>query len=196
MPKIPTKKVPPKTNLTHHFLLASPRIQGEPFERSLVYICRHDSDGALGLIVNKPLPHTSVGKLLDDLAIDTSDNQLFKYPALEGGPMSGEVGFVLHTGQPTWMSSFAITENVCITTSKDILHNLGTAQGVPHFLLCLGHSSWANTQLSHEIEQGDWFVMPASLPLLFDTPYEKRWDEAAAQLGINADFLSMEIGHA
>lgn len=196
MPKLPTKKIPPKTNLTHHFLLASPRIEDEPFHQSVVYICRHDSDGALGLIINKPILHTNIGKLLDELRIDASDITLYQQAALDGGPMNGEVGFVLHTGQPAWVSSFAITENVCITTSKDILQYLGEGQGVPHYLLCLGHSSWANQQLETEIAQGDWFVLPASLPLIFDTPYEKRWETLAQKLGINADFLSAEIGHA
>lgn len=181
--------------LTHHFLMASPRIEEGIFHQALVYICQHDSMGALGLVINKALP-TNIGKLLEELQIDVSEPTLHSLPPLDGGPISPEVGFVLHTGQPSWVSSFAITENVCITTSKDILHGIGVGQGVGHFLLCLGHASWADGQLEAEIAEGDWFMMPATMKLLFDTPFEERWQQAGALQGINFDFLSTDIGHA
>lgn len=193
-----TQKNPNRTKspvLTHHFLVASPRITDGIFHQSLVYICQQDDMGVLGLIINKPLNNT-VGKLFEELQIDVTHSDLHKMPPLDGGPLSPEVGFVLHTGQPTWLSSFAITENVCITTSKDILHGIALGQGVEHFLLCLGHASWAKGQLEAEINEGDWFVQPANLKLLFDTPFEQRWQQAGAVQGINFDILSTDIGHA
>lgn len=184
------------TQYTNHFLLAAPRIDGGMFHQSLVYICRHDRDGVLGLIINKPLHHTNASKLFEELDIDVTAHDLHRKLALEGGPVNPEVGFVLHTGQPNWASSFAITENVCITTSKDILQSIAAGHGVEHYELCLGHASWAKGQLEQELAQGDWFVLPASIGLLFDTAYEARWQTAADQLGINADRLTMDIGHA
>ena len=113
-------------NLTNHFLIASPNIDGGIFYQSLVYICRQDQQGALGLVINKPIETSNVAKLFEELNIDVTITDLHRKLPLDGGPMNPEVGFVLHTGQPDWVSSFAITENVCITTSKDILQSIAT----------------------------------------------------------------------
>ena len=170
-----------KANLTHHFLIAAPELSDPRFEQALIYICRHDKHGALGLMVNRPLEQSRVGKLLEDLDIEVTNPQVMEDVALEGGPMYPEVGFVLHTGQPEWASSFAISENVCITTSQDILKRIAAGQGVGHYQLCLGHA---------------WLVCPADLNLLFDTPFEERWQIAADKIGVNFDYLSSDIGHA
>ena len=103
---------------------------------------------------------------------------------------------MLHTGQPEWASSFAISENVCITTSQDILKRIAAGQGVGHYQLCLGHASWGKKQLDQELSNGDWLVCPADLNLLFDTPFEERWQIAADKIGVNFDYLSSDIGHA
>ena len=183
-------------NFTNHFLIATPNIDAGIFQHSLVYICRHDPHGVLGLVLNKPIYHSNVSKLFEELDINITTNNLHKKHPLDGGPMNPEVGFVLHTGQPDWVSSFAITENVCITTSKDILQSIASGQGVEHFELCLGHASWAKGQLETEINQGDWFVLPGDMQLLFETPYEERWHIASERLGIDFDRLSTDIGHA
>ncbi|PNK60596.1 YqgE/AlgH family protein [Psychrobacter sp. FDAARGOS_221] len=183
-------------NLTHHFLIAAPSMPDDRFAQSLIYICRHDKHGVLGLIVNKPILDTKVPSLLEGLDIEVEDDSVMEDVALEGGPVFPEVGFVLHTGQPTWASSFAISENVCITTSKDILHRIAEGQGVEHYYLCLGHASWTKGQLEREISQGDWLVCPADLSLLFEAPFEERWHLAANKIGVDFNFLSDDIGHA
>ena len=185
-----------KANLTHHFLIAAPELSDPRFEQALIYICRHDKHGALGLMVNRPLEQARVGKLLEDLDIEVTDAQVMEDVALDGGPMYPEVGFVLHTGQPEWASSFAISENVCITTSQDILKRIAAGQGVGHYQLCLGHASWFRGQLEKEINQGDWLVSPGDLSLLFEIPFEERWRHAALKIGVDLDFLSDDIGHA
>lgn len=190
------RKMTKNQNLTHHFLIASPNIDGGIFQQSLVYICRHDKQGVLGLVLNKPLYHSHVTQLFEELDINVTTPNLHKKHPLDGGPVNPEVGFVLHTGQPDWASSFAISENICITTSKDILHNIASGQGVEHFELCLGHASWGKGQLEQELSQGDWFVLPATLSLIFDTPYAERWQLASDTLGIDFDKLTTEIGHA
>ncbi len=186
----------PRANLTHHFLIAAPQLSDPRFAEALIYICRHDKQGALGLMINRPLEHARVGKLLEDLSIEVSDPQVMEDVALEGGPMYPEVGFVLHTGQPEWASSFAISENVCITTSQDVLGRIAAGHGVGHYHLCLGHASWGKKQLENELDSGDWLVCPADLTLLFDTPFDERWRSAADKIGVNFDYLSNDIGHA
>lgn len=183
-------------NLTHHFLIAAPQMPDPRFGRTLVYICRHDEHGALGLVVNQPILDSQVGKLLEDLDIEVSNPAIKKDAPLAGGPVHPEVGFVLHTGQPDWASSFAISENICITTSKDILQHIASGQGIGHYQLCLGHASWGKKQLERELDSGDWLICPADLTLLFETPFNKRWHMAGEKIGVNLDFLSSEIGHA
>ena len=186
----------PKVNLTHHFLIAAPEMSDPRFAQALIYVCRHDRHGALGLIVNRPIENIYVHKLLENLSIEVTQPQVMQDVALEGGPMYPEVGFVLHTGQPIWASSFAISENVCITTSQDVLKRIATGQGVGHYQLCLGHASWGKKQLENELDNGDWLVCPADLTLLFDTPFEARWQLAADKIGVNFEYLSSDIGHA
>ncbi|WP_227430235.1 YqgE/AlgH family protein [Psychrobacter sp. I-STPA6b] len=183
-------------NLTHQLLVATPQMPDERFNRALIYVCRHDPQGVLGLVINKPILDANVGKLLEDLDIDVTDHQVRHDTALEGGPMYPEIGFVLHTGQPHWASSFAISENICITTSRDILQHIAQGQGVGHYYLCLGHASWSAGQLEAEIAQGDWLLCPADLSLLFETPFDERWHQAGEKIGVHLDFLSDDIGHA
>ncbi len=183
-------------HLQHHFLIATPNIDTGIFHQSLVYICHQDKQGALGLIINKPLS-TSLVKLFDELQLPVTSHSLLQHRTpLNAGPLNSAVGFILHTGQPNWSSSFAVAENVCVTTSKDILQSIGSGQGVEYFELCLGHSSWIRGQLENEIERGDWFVIPAQLDLLFKVDYSERWQQAMNILGVNLDKFSMDIGHA
>lgn len=183
-------------NLTNHFLLASPHIDDGIFQQSLIYICRTDKQGTLGLVLNKPITETNLLSLFENLDIAVTMPDFHKKLPLAGGPMNPEVGFVLHTGQPVWASSFVITENVCITTSRDVLHSIASGNAVRHFELCLGHSSWVAGQLENEIARGDWIVLPADLSIIFDTKAEHRWQKVVDLLGIDFDKFTMEMGHA
>ena len=187
------KKTNPK-NLAHHFLLASPQMDDERFEDTLIYVCRHNADGAWGFIVNQPLS-ISVGGLLHELDLPSSQIAM-NTPAINGGPMRPDAGFVLHTGLPDFKSSFAIGENVCLTTSKDILQAIAHNEGVGHYQLLLGHASWGPGHLEYELREGAWLTCPADLGLLFEQPYALRWESAAAKIGVKLDRLVDEIGHA
>jgi hypothetical protein len=105
-------------------------------------------------------------------------------------------GFVLHTGQPTWHSSIAVGENICITTSKDILDAIAHNEGVGRYQIALGYASWTKNQLEDELARGDWLVCDADMDLIFNIPYDDRWDAAYKKLGLDRTWLSSEIGHA
>lgn len=184
-------------NLTHHFLIASPHMPDERFDRTLIYICRHDKHGAMGLVINQPIRELSMIHMLDDLDVPVNygNTNIGDKMVLAGGPIHPEAGFILHTGQPRWISSVALSENLCLTTSKDVLHNIAIG-GVCHFQMCLGHSVWQREQLAQEIAQGDWLVCPADTQLLFETDYDKKWLLAGQKLGINLNYLSADIGYA
>ncbi len=183
----------PKSNLTHRCLVASPEMQDPLFAHSLVYIARHDEDGALGLIINRPSA-VELADLLTDLQINA--DHVSRQKVFEGGPVRPEVGFVMHTGNPVWHSSIAVSENVCITTSKDILEAIAHNEGVERFQIMLGYSSWAPGQLENELSHGDWLTCEPDMSLLFSVPPDQRWQAATEKLGINTVWLSSDIGHA
>ncbi len=179
-------------NLTHQFLIATPSLQDPAFAQTVVYIARHDDEGAMGFIVNR-LSSISLNDVLMDLQIRTDRPQGVVY---HGGPVRPEVGFVLHSGQPTWSSSVAIAENLCLTTSKDILRAIALEDSVRQYSICLGHAGWSGPQLEAEIERGDWLMVRADPKILFDLPANQRYSAAQKLLGVDGSWLSDEIGHA
>ena len=115
---------------------------------------------------------------------------------LQGGPFRPESCFVLHTGQPTLHSSVSVGENVCITTSKDILDAIAHNQGVGSYQIALGYASWDKNQLEQELSRGEWLVCDSDMDLIFNLPYAERWDAAYKKMGLDRTWLSSEIGHA
>lgn len=181
-------------NFTHQLLIASVSMDDPRFAGSVIYIAKHEKNGTLGLIINQTID-VSVRQMLEELEIET---QILRKPpqVLYGGPIRPDVGFVIHTGQPHWFSSFAVSENVCITTSKDVLDAIAHNRGVGNFQICLGHASWYEGQLEQEIANGDWYTCPADMQLLFELPYEQRWQAAMQKQGIDYTRLNPVIGHA
>lgn len=185
-------------NLTNHLLIAPPNMPDPRFAESVVYIARHDKHGAFGFVINQPL-NMSAFELFSDININVSANFQQNFSVKEvllGGPVRPEVGFVLHTGLPDWQSSVAITENICFTTSKDILQAIAENNSVSHFQICLGHASWQTKQLEAELAAGGWFAVAADSHLLFKLPFKERWQAAAQKAGINFNWLVDDVGSA
>lgn len=182
-------KTPRPKNLAHHFLLASTQMSDERFADTLIYICRHNADGAWGFIVNQSLP-ISVGGLLYELDLPSSQIAM-NTPAINGGPMRPDAGFVLHTGLPDFKSSFVIGENVCLTTSKDILERL-SEDSLSHYLMCMGFCTWAKGQLENELNLGDWLICPADLQILFGAPIDERLSLAYDKLSIKPTLITTQ----
>lgn len=159
-------------NLTHYFLLPSPSMDDERFQNALIYICRHSSQGAWGFIINQPHPFLSVGTILGEMGLSGSYRTI-STPVMHGGFVRPEAGFVLHTGQPDFTSSFVIGDNVCLTTSKDVLKWIAT-DGLSHYLLCMGFCNWGKGQLERELLAKDWLFCPADAHTLFAEAFELR----------------------
>lgn len=183
------------TRLTHHFLIPTNQMDDERFIDSLIYICRHHKDGAWGFIINRPNDDMSVGGLLLNAKIDAGATAMHM-PTLDGGPVREEAGFVLHTGLPTYQSSFALSENLCLTTSRDILRDLTNSAKISHFLLCLGFCSWGRGQLETEIGRGDWLVTPAKIDVLFHADHHKKRHLALSSMGLNPNHFFAMVGRA
>ncbi|MDQ9020939.1 YqgE/AlgH family protein [Acinetobacter sichuanensis] len=182
-----------KQYLKHRCLIAPPDLADHFFSNTVIYLARHDENGAQGLIINRPTG-LQIKELLSDLEIEA--DHVHPHEVLQGGPLRPEAGFVLHTGQPTWHSSIAVGENICITTSKDILDAIAHNEGVGRYQIALGYASWEKNQLENEISRGDWLICDSDMDLIFNLPYDERWDAAYRKIGIDRTWLSSEIGHA
>lgn len=185
-------------SLQNHFLIAMPALQGGLFERSVVYVCQHNSDGAMGLIINRPLD-ISVDELLQQMKLTQDSawkNQNSAAKVLMGGPISPERGFVLHTPQKNWSHSITLNKELMLTTSKDILSSIGTEQAPEDYIVVLGYSGWDLKQLEQEISHNSWLTLPATPRLLFDVECDQRWQQASRSLGFDAWQMPDQIGHA
>ena len=184
------------TSLRDHFLIAMPTMADPHFSHSVIYICEHSPEGAMGIVVNMPLS-IHLGDVLQNMNIKTDDSGLTQTPVLAGGPIQQERGFVIHRGSTEkWESSLALTKSISITTSKDILFAIANHKGPKDLIIALGYAGWDSGQLEREIAQNTWLCGPADPQVLFDIAPENRWRAAGALLGVDMDCLSLEVGHA
>lgn len=182
-------------NLTHHFLIAMPAMTDPNFSRTLTYVAEHNEEGALGIIVNRPID-LSVKDLFERVEVPMDADGYQSVPVYYGGPVQTDRGFVLHRPAGEWLSSLQVTPDIALTSSKDILVSVG-AQGEPKdVLISLGYAGWSPGQLENEIAQNAWLTVPADPAILFNTAPEARLDAAMALLGINFANLSDVAGHA
>ena len=191
-------------NLTHHFLIAMPGLEDKAFNRSVVYLCEHSERGALGLVINKP-SDINLKVLFEKIELHLSRPELGNAPVFQGGPMQTERGFVLHepvvanapdSAESVYASTMVIPGGLEMTTSKDVLEALATGAGPRKVLVSLGYSAWEQGQLESELAENSWLTVGADPAVIFDTPVEQRYDKALSLLGIDANMLSGEAGHA
>ncbi len=182
-------------DLRNHLLIAMPAMGDPNFEHSVTLVCQHDEYGAFGVAINKPLDLT-VGELLQQLEIEVTEQAIAHQYALSGGPVQAEQGFVLHDGERTWDSTLVITDNLALTSSRDILSDIACGQGPRNFLLILGCAGWGPGQLENEIKANAWLTCVANHDLIFTMPYKKRWQGAAFTLGVDVNLLGVTAGHA
>jgi len=209
-------------SLENQLLIAMPSLDDSYFNKTVTYICEHNEEGAMGLIINLPV-NITLSDLLkqipseedekfdpagDSANSDTADNirlidnavtditNSLEQRVLAGGPIAQQRGFVLHSSQTGWSSSLALSKELMITTSKDILMALGTEKAPEHFMVTLGYAGWGPGQLEQELQANSWLTAPADSEILFNTPIEQRWKKATEKLGIDLAHLSSDIGHA
>jgi putative transcriptional regulator len=195
-------------NLTHHFLIAMPGLEDAGFTKSVVYLCEHSERGALGLVINKP-SELNLRHLFDKVDLPMQRQDLSNTPVFQGGPLQTERGFVLHEtmhGTPSagdtpseaavYASTMTIPGGLEMTTSRDVLEAISCGAGPSRVLVSLGYSSWGEGQLETELADNSWLTVAADTAVIFDTPIEKRYDQALKLLGIEAWMLSPVAGRA
>lgn len=184
------------TSLANQFLIAMPSLDESYFGRTIIYLCEHDDDGAMGLVINKPT-ELSIAKVLAELnLVDEDDDKLSDKNVMSGGPVQTDRGFILHNDDKLWSSSLKLDDKITVTTSKDILAKLNTEQGPQKFIMTLGYAGWSPGQLEQELADNTWLTLEADPELLFNTPVDKCWDKALEKLGVSIDQLSSMSGHA
>lgn len=205
-------------SLENQLLIAMPSLGDPYFNRTVTYICEHNNEGAMGLIINLPV-NITLSDLLKQIEPDknketekssksddssnltdksdiTNITNSLEQLVLTGGPIAQQRGFVLHSSQSGWGSSLTLSKELMITTSKDILMALGTERAPENFIVTLGYAGWGPGQLEQELQANSWLTTPADSDILFNTPIEQRWQKATEKLGIDLAHLSSDIGHA
>jgi putative transcriptional regulator len=183
------------TSLTNHFLIAMPALADPNFYHTVTYICAHNEDGAMGIIINRPLG-LSLGEVLQQMEISSGSAHIERIPIYQGGPVQADRGFVLHQPLKKWDSCIEIAGDMGIATSRDILHAIAHGEGPEQVLIALGYAGWAPGQLEKEILENAWLNAPADTSIIFNTPIEQRWHAAAGLMGIDLETLSIDVGHA
>lgn len=190
-----------KINFQNHFLIAMPGLKHPLFKHSVIYMFKHDNRGAMGIIINKKIENLTIKKVLYQLKINihTSSkiSQKHNYPVIIGGPVLEDRGFILHTSfKKKFTSSTTISQDISITTSRDVLEHIANLNVPQKILLALGYCLWHKNQLEYEIANNIWLTTPADIKIIFETPFSERWIRSAKNIGINMSQLTSEIGHA
>ncbi len=186
------------------FLIAMPGMMDPRFDQTVIYMCAHTEEGAMGLVINRPADDLDVASLLVKLGIIDEAAAAIELPeslrrqsVLVGGPVEPTRGFVLHsTDYFRPEGTLPISASVGLTATLEILKDMAQGRGPEHALLALGYAGWAPGQLESEMAQNAWLTCEADEDILFHTPLEKRYEKALARLGIDPGFLSADAGHA
>lgn len=170
-----------------------PALTADYFGNSITYVCEHNDDGAMGLIINRPMD-MSLTEVLAQIGIDVASN--LEKPVLEGGPVQTDRGFILHTDETGAEVGVSLGNGLMLSTAHQTLEAIGRGEGPARFLFALGYAGWDSGQLETELAANAWLTCPASEDILFDVPFENRIDRAAASLGIDFSLMSPQAGHA
>lgn len=183
------------TYLANHLLIAMPGLADPNFSRGVTFLCQHSAEGALGIVINR-LSSFRLGEVLEQMQISTSVRGLADQPVYAGGPVQTDRGFVMHEPGLAWDSTFRVSNEVAVTTSRDVLAAMAEGRGPQRALVALGYAGWGAGQLEDEIRENAWLSVPAHGSILFETPLEARWQAAARLAGVDVRLLTDYAGHA
>ncbi len=183
------------TSLTNHLLIAMPSLADPNFAQTVTLICEHSDKGALGIVLNKPLPMT-LDEVLTQMSLEARDAAIAGQAVLRGGPVHNDRGFVLHRPGGQWDSSHRVSDLVQVTTSRDVLAAMARGEGPADAFIALGSAGWESGQLERELLENAWMSIPADGRIVYDLPFEDRWLAAWQRLGIDVDRMSPFAGHA
>ncbi len=180
-------------SFSNHFIISMPHMNDPIFSKSLIYICEHDDDGAMGLIINKPM----ISENAADIIQQTGLAQIEPLPDIYfGGPVNLEMGLILHDANYNIEGTLTISKSVALTSNKQIVLDLKNGGGPDEFRFSFGYAGWGKGQIEREIENGDWLLMPADDDFIFSIPNTDKWKKAASKFGIDILDLGGSAGLA
>jgi len=185
----------PENSLNNLLLIAMPGMADPNFSTTVTLVCEHNDEGALGIVINRP-SNLDLAGLFEQLSVDDIDEAIASTPVLDGGPVAPERGFVLHTPSHEFESSVAVSDDVQLTFSRDVLDSLATGLGPDRSVVALGYAGWQPGQLEAEMLHNTWLTVPATAELIFEVPFEERWACAAESMGVDIKQISPHAGHA
>jgi len=182
------------TYLIDQFIIAMPNLADPNFFHTVTYMCQHNDEGALGIVINRPA-EMKLGEIFKQMNIHVTSSDAAEIPVFAGGPVQQERGFVLHTPGGGWDATMAVSESISLTTSRDVIEAIAVGKGPEQYLVALGYAGWGEGQLEQEILANAWLNTPFSKNVLFDTPINMRWRAAAGQIGVDINQLTTPAGH-
>lgn len=183
------------SSLTNQLLIAMPGMVDPNFSTTVTLICEHNDDGALGIIINRPL-NLKLSGLFEQLSVRYPDSDTASGLVVSGGPVGMERGFVLHDKGQSFENTLTVSDDIRLTLSRDVIEAIATGEGPEKSLVAIGCAGWEPGQLEDEMLANSWLSVPATTQLVFDTPFEERWGSAARLLGIDIASISPDAGHA
>jgi putative transcriptional regulator len=180
---------------TNHLLIAMPTLDDPNFAQAVTLVCEHTDKGALGIVLNKPLP-MKLSDVLTQMQLEPSSTEIAAMPVLRGGPVHTDRGFVLHRPGGEWDHTHKVSDAIQVTTSRDILEAMARGAAPSDAFIALGYAGWDSGQLEREMADNAWLSMPADARVVFELPFEERWLAAWRFAGIDVDKLSPDSGHA
>jgi putative transcriptional regulator len=184
-----------ESSLTGQLLVAMPQMADPRFERTVIYLCAHSAEGAMGLVVNRLIESLTFPNLLEQLGVE-AENGFADMPIHFGGPVESSRGFVLHSADYLQESTLVIDDEIALTATIDVLRAIASGRGPRRRVLALGYAGWAPGQLDAEIQANGWMLVPADSDLVFGIDNDGKWQRALAKIGIDLSLLSSEAGHA
>ena len=182
-------------SLTNQLLVAMPGLEDPQFAQTVTLICEHGDKGALGIVLNKPLT-MKLSEVLAQMKLPAESDSIAEQIVLSGGPVHQDRGFVLHRPGGSWESTHRISDNIQVTTSRDVLAAMARGEGPDNAFIALGYAQWEAGQLERELKENTWLTLPVTDAQLFDLPYEERWSAAWRSLGVDVAKVSTRAGHA
>jgi putative transcriptional regulator len=182
------------TYLNNQFIIAMPNLADPNFFHTVAYLCQHNEEGALGIVINR-FAEMKLGEIFKQMNIRATSAGAEETPVFAGGPVQQERGFVLHTTGEDWDATMVVSESISLTTSRDVIEAIAVGEGPDQYLVALGYAGWGEGQLEQEILANAWLNTPYSKNVLFDTPINMRWQAAAGQIGIDINQLTTPAGH-
>lgn len=184
-----------QTSFSNQLLIAMPGMLDPNFSSTVTLICEHNDEGALGIVINRPM-NLKLGGLFEQLDVEEADAAAAERPVFDGGPVARERGFVLHNPEARFESSVAVSPQIQLTLSRDVLESIAAGKGPSKSLVALGYAGWQPGQLEAEMLANTWLNVPATPEIVFDVPYTERWISAARILGVDISRLTPHAGHA